>query len=343
MPTLPIPMISSLVLGFMVIQALSRSETNKFLTCFIGLCAIQGTVISLAQHYNVEFFLKLQPVTAAIIPAFGWIAFQTTTKRAFNLSRDWVHILPALFTGFCVVMTPYLSLSGFRFIMLDLFIPGIFIGYGLAMLMVLSKGADSLPLMRLSAGEAPTFIWRIIAIALIGSAFTDALIVALQILDKPSWQPWVISIYTSATLIVIGALSLSRNLLTTDHGGKQEEPAPTEEIVQQDKALMDELTRFMESEKIYLDPDLTLNRLSRRLRIPSKQISSSVNRSTGENVSRFINSYRIDVACRELTRSKNVTTAMLASGFNTKSNFNREFRRIKNYSPSEWMERPDQT
>ena len=33
-----------------------------------------------------------------------------------------------------------------------------------------------------------------------------------------------------------------------------------------------------------------------------------------------------------------MTEAMLASGFNTKSNFNREFLRVKGESPSKWLE-----
>ena len=33
-----------------------------------------------------------------------------------------------------------------------------------------------------------------------------------------------------------------------------------------------------------------------------------------------------------------VTDAMLASGFNTKSNFNREFRRVTGRTPSDWRD-----
>jgi AraC-like DNA-binding protein len=33
-----------------------------------------------------------------------------------------------------------------------------------------------------------------------------------------------------------------------------------------------------------------------------------------------------------------VTTAMLDSGFNTKSNFNREFLRVTGASPSKWRQ-----
>ncbi|HCW66458.1 MAG TPA: AraC family transcriptional regulator, partial [Thalassospira lucentensis] len=54
-------------------------------------------------------------------------------------------------------------------------------------------------------------------------------------------------------------------------------------------------------------------------------------------VSRYINKLRIEHACRELETGQNVTTAMLASGFNTKSNFNREFLRITGSTPTKWQ------
>ncbi|MDO7630564.1 MAG: helix-turn-helix domain-containing protein, partial [Loktanella sp.] len=59
---------------------------------------------------------------------------------------------------------------------------------------------------------------------------------------------------------------------------------------------------------------------------------------TGENVSRYINAARINEAKAVLSSGENVTSAMLSSGFNTKSNFNREFLRVAGVSPSEWLQ-----
>ncbi len=89
--------------------------------------------------------------------------------------------------------------------------------------------------------------------------------------------------------------------------------------------------------KPYLDADLTLGRLSRKLGIPAKPLSSTINRMTGGNVSRFINEARIRTAQQAILDGDSITDAMLSSGFNTKSNFNREFRRIVGESPSAWL------
>ena len=94
----------------------------------------------------------------------------------------------------------------------------------------------------------------------------------------------------------------------------------------------------MVQEKPYLDPNLTLAQLARKLRVPAKALSTTINRATGENVSRFVNAARIRHAQDVLLRGETVTDAMLASGFNTKSNFNREFLRIAGVSPTERLQ-----
>ncbi len=89
---------------------------------------------------------------------------------------------------------------------------------------------------------------------------------------------------------------------------------------------------------MYLEPDLTLVRLARKLGIPSKQLSAAVNRHTQANISRFINQFRIEHACQLLETGESITNTMLKSGFNTKSNFNREFRRITGATPRSWLD-----
>jgi len=73
------------------------------------------------------------------------------------------------------------------------------------------------------------------------------------------------------------------------------------------------------------------------LGVPVKQLSEAINKVTGKNVSRYINAARINEAKAVLSSGENVTSAMLSSGFNTKSNFNREFLRVAGVSPSEWL------
>ena len=71
--------------------------------------------------------------------------------------------------------------------------------------------------------------------------------------------------------------------------------------------------------------------------VPARRLSAAVNRVHARNVSHDINGFRIAEACRLLTETDQpVLRIMVDVGFLTKSNFNREFRRITNMSPSAW-------
>lgn len=60
-----------------------------------------------------------------------------------------------------------------------------------------------------------------------------------------------------------------------------------------------------------------------------------VNRKT---FSRYLNEVRIGYACKQLIENKSkITTICYESGFNNISNFNRQFRAIKQMSPSEYL------
>ncbi|AKS47005.1 transcriptional regulator, AraC family [Octadecabacter temperatus] len=323
MPSLPIPLISSLVLGFLLLRMWLVDRRHGPLVLLLALCAVQGVIISMAQHYRVPGTLVLQPIIATFVPAMAWVAFQTTAVRNFQRS-DLVHMAGPLLAVGALVTQPYL---------LDTLIPALFVGYGIAILWRSLKGADALPRLRLDAGDLPGRIWTIIGVALIGSAFTDVLIVAVQILGAAHLQPWIISIYSSAMLLVIGALSLSGAL---ENAPSEEDETPEQEITELDTQIVARLDKLMAGEQLYLNPDLTLSRLSRRLIIPVKQLSTAINKVTGENVSRYINAARIKAAQDALVAGESVTNAMLASGFNTKSNFNREFLRVVGVAPSDW-------
>lgn len=85
------------------------------------------------------------------------------------------------------------------------------------------------------------------------------------------------------------------------------------------------------------DPDLTLSRLARRLRLPASSVSAAVNRVRGLNVSQFENEHRIAYAAKALADSdRSISEIMQAVGFRTKSNFNREFKRVTGESPMDY-------
>ena len=324
MLSLPIPMFSSLVLGFLLVRLWLSGRKNGPLVLLLALCAVQGVIMSLAQHYLVPGMGVVQALGAVLIPPMAWVAFQVTAVRAYR-GADLVHFMWPLVVAGCILTLPPI---------LDVLIPGLFVAYGVILLRHALKGADALPRMRLEAGDLPGRIWLVIGASLIGSPLSDVLIVAADWADADHLRPWIISIYSSVMLLIVGMLSLSGAL--TQEITEPGEPA-TPVISEHDTDIVARLDALMEAQSLYLNPDLTLSQLARKLVVPVKQLSGAINRVTGENVSRYINNARVKAAQEALLAGDNVTTAMLSCGFNTKSNFNREFLRVAGTSPSDWL------
>ncbi|MBX2804422.1 MAG: helix-turn-helix domain-containing protein [Hyphomicrobiales bacterium] len=328
MLVLPISLVTALALAFVLLHVVLRGDRPRLFSVLIGACALQGLLVSLTQHYGIALLAGAQPILATLIPPLAWVTFQTTAVRAFDPERDLLHLIGPALTICCVIFAPA---------MLDLVVPGLFLFYGMMIVYAQREGPDALPLMRIETGDRPNLIWSGISLGLILSAFSDGLIGIAMLTENVWLKPIFLSLFTSLSLGLVGALVLSRSLIGSQAVGTSPAPIPDPADEQNDADIMTRLNKLFDEEALYLDADLTLQRLSRRLHIPAKKVSTAINRITGNNVSRYVNDFRVRHACERLKAGASVTTAMLESGFNTKSNFNREFLRLKGASPSVWL------
>lgn len=87
------------------------------------------------------------------------------------------------------------------------------------------------------------------------------------------------------------------------------------------------LNEYMQEERPYLDPQLTLPKLAENLNIPANYVSQIINDTFGHNFFDYINSYRVDEVKSKMTDPKFKNYSLLGvaydSGFNSKSAFNR--------------------
>lgn len=101
------------------------------------------------------------------------------------------------------------------------------------------------------------------------------------------------------------------------------------------------LKKAMETDKLYLDPTLTVNKLAEKLNLNPRTISAVLNRELKKGFSEFVNEYRItEVKIKMLQpENKHITIAGIAfeSGFNSVATFQRTFKNTESITPKQYL------
>lgn len=185
---------------------------------------------------------------------------------------------------------------------------------------------------------------------LVGSACVDAIVLADIQWNHTKFSSALVG-YSNLTLLVLLSVIFfragapSRRVATEPpappHARTVQtvgvETAGTEEGAQE---ILDLLDAEMTDNHLYRNENLTLDQIARRIRMPARQVSAAVNSLRAMNVPQYVNTFRIQDACRILeSTDMPVTSIVFEVGFTTKSNFNREFQRVTGLTPSDWRNR----
>ncbi len=119
--------------------------------------------------------------------------------------------------------------------------------------------------------------------------------------------------------------------------GAQGRRQPASEL---DDHLPRKLETFMEEQRPYLDPDLTIAGLASQIGIPARTLSRLINSRFKTNFSDFVNAYRIESAESRLldphSAGDSILEILYSVGFNSKSSFNAAFKRKARVTPSQY-------
>jgi AraC-like DNA-binding protein len=107
------------------------------------------------------------------------------------------------------------------------------------------------------------------------------------------------------------------------------------------QSLHQNLTDLMDRERLFRNSELTLVELAERLSVSPNHLSQVINEHEGKNFYEYVNSLRVSefVKVAATPESRRLTLFALAQecGFNSKSSFNRHFKKITGKSPSEFV------
>ena len=185
------------------------------------------------------------------------------------------------------------------------------------------------------------FIYTFLFLYSLGQIFVDLIITDLH------WtQMWWYHFFSGLAILYIGIKGYSTktdsltdlefntvNIINTD----PIERTPSNEF-DTDKT---KIAAYFDTEKPFLNSELTLKILSKELGYSTNQLSEIINKGFQLNFNDFVNNYRVEAVKKALQagahKEKSLVGIALDCGFNSKPTFNRVFKKLSNLSPTQYV------
>ncbi len=339
----PLPFVVAFLLLILLVKMIRRNDgnaPNPFFTALIAVYVLQSVVIGVRWGYGVLQILPVQAVLAAIVPSLAWLSFEGLRDGRSPLQRPLLllHALPALLiVGFVAFWPAPISLSLIL----------IFLGYGIALTWLAWAGPNALGSSRLDGVISTYRALQVTAFSILASGLID-IVISLDFAETGGvYSGGIVAFGNVLALLILGASATVAGTSQPPSEEAAEEGAEAASVTvpsAEDTEIAASLDTLMQSRTLYRDVDLNLNRLARKIGLSIRQVSTAINRVKAMSVSQYVNDYRVKEACRLLADTDEpITRIMFDAGFQTKSNFNREFLRLTGMSPKAWRARASVT
>lgn len=164
-----------------------------------------------------------------------------------------------------------------------------------------------------------------------------------------SFHPMQFSLYTNISFLVgsiifflVGAIALKPIVSITEIEELENETIQAaKKRINADKkninGYQEKIEKALLGKKLFLNPELKLSDLSEELRLPSYLVSYAINQIYKKSFNDLVNDYRIaefqSLAQKEENENITILALSLESGFNSKSNFNTQFKKRVHKTP----------
>ncbi|MBP5677959.1 MAG: helix-turn-helix domain-containing protein [Bacteroidales bacterium] len=167
------------------------------------------------------------------------------------------------------------------------------------------------------------------------------------LLTKPShvknlwWILGVLLVVASATVVTLVIVRRRKNIAPASH---ETVDVPTKEV--SDSAtdeLMARIVGLMETERMYLNPELKVGDVAEALGLHRNIVSACINSHRGCTFSQFVNDYRLQHAKKLLLEASEmkISAVGMESGFANERSFFRAFKSTTGMTPKEWKDLED--
>ncbi len=335
MLSLPLPILTFIVAAIACVQVwrvtFDTPYARIFFTLASALIAAGTLLVGLRFGYGLEQFVAIQRALPMFFGPSIYLGF-----AAFRHGPDPLKRLALLHLGIALALV--LATQAFLPILtlIDLLIALSYLTYAILIFALWRRGQDVLTLAPLGTVHGIQ-IWMCVAIAMLLTMLIFDIAIAISFATGQSET--AIKLISGGSVLFLLLLIASIVALSRRAPPKKTEAQHTEANDEQ-IALEARIRTLLSETQLYLDTDLTLDRLAKRMSVPARALSEAINQTQGQNVSQYVNSLRLAHACHLLTTTGlSVRAVMEQSGFLTRSNFYREFERIYACSPVEYRKR----
>ena len=208
-------------------------------------------------------------------------------------------------------------------------------------------------LQNFSGTEEIRFNWLRNILYAIAAAVIIFFIFSLIGICTPIRRTYIFDWYSYLALgVIVYYLSIAayftgpgiKQQLHFEPGPKQPERVETKIVVNTEiETWKNKLRVLIENDQPYLDPELSLAELARKMNTNPSLLSKIINEGFHLNFNDFINESRVKVVIEKLKAGEQKTQTLLGiaydCGFNSKATFNRAFKKVTGVSPKEWLDK----
>lgn len=363
-------------LAVLLIGEKNKSRSNHILTLWLVAIGVHLTayyVFSSGAYLSFPYYLGFELPLPFLHGPFLYLYTCSLTDPPGRQAKPWPHFIP--FLASYVVLIPFLLLpvadkvyvyqhkgEGYTHIT------------GVMSIAIMISGVTYVVLSLLKLNRYKKFIEdRFSDTEKINLAWLRYLILGISVI----WVFVILGtdplVYATATLFVlfigyfgikqVGILARTPVYAPSDETDEPEqEPVsddtpPPDDAAQSEKykyeksglkdeqitALHRQLTAMMREEKAYKNPEVTLLDLARQLDIHPNYLSQVINSVEQKNFYDFINEHRVEEFKQLVSLPENqhytLLTLAFECGFNSKTSFNRNFKKATGMTPSSYLER----